>query len=74
MIPGQRVRVRPASPIVQRHELPAETQGTIVCSYRVRCRANGPERVDVRLAGDTIIWGVAADEFEVIEEPLARAS
>lgn len=65
MAPGQRVRVRPASHIAQRKDVPLDEQGTVLCCYKVRARA--AERIDVRFSSSTI-WGVAADEFEPIEE------
>lgn len=65
---GQRVRIRAASPIAKRDELSPETVGTVMCSYKVRSRPGAPERLDVRFSGDTILWGVAAEEFEPVED------
>jgi hypothetical protein len=67
MTPGQRVRVRPASRMAQRKDIPAEALGVVICSYRVRSRLGEPERVDVRLS-NTTLWGVPPDEFEVVGE------
>ena len=67
MSPGQRVRVRPASHLAQRRDAAAGEQATILCCYRVRSRAFN-ERVDVRFASNTVMWGVAADEFEPVED------
>ena len=66
LTPGQRVRVRPASHLAQRHDAAAGEQGTVICSYRVRARGC-PERLDVRFSSNTIMWGVAAEEFEAVE-------
>ena len=45
MTPGQRVRVRPASRIAQRKDVPAEAQGTVLCCYKILARCAAPERV-----------------------------
>ena len=74
MTPGQRVRVRAASHIAQRKDAPAGEQGTILCCYKVRGRAV-EERVDVKFSSNAVLWGVAADEFELVDGPeLCRAS
>lgn len=65
---GQRVRLRAASPIAKRDELAPGAVGTVICSYMVRARAGSPERVDVKFSQNTIMWGVAANEFETIED------
>jgi hypothetical protein len=48
----------------------------VLCCYKILARCAAPERVDVKLASNEIIWGAAADEFEVIDEhpELAHAS
>ena len=71
MAPGQRVRVRPASAIAKRNELPLEALGTVLCSYNVRSKTTARERLDVKFSSQTIMWGVAADEFELIEDSAA---
>ena len=65
---GQRVRLRAASPIVKRDEMAADAVGTVICSYRVRARVGAPERLDVKFPSNTFMWGVAAEEFETVEE------
>jgi hypothetical protein len=65
MTPGQRVRVRPASPLARRKDAAADETGTILCCYKVRGHAN--ERVDVQFSSKAILWGVSADEFEPVE-------
>lgn len=65
---GQRVRLRAASPIAKRDEMSADAVGTVICSYRVRARPSAPERLDVQFSGKTIMWGVAANEFETVED------
>ena len=70
---GQRVRIRAASPIAKRDELSPDAVGTVLCSYKVRSRPGAPEKLDVRFAGDTVMWGVAADEFEPIEDKRSLA-
>ena len=68
MTVGQRVRIRAASPICKRDGVPPDAVGTVLCSYRVRSRPGSPERLDVRFSNATVMWGVAANEFEAIEE------
>lgn len=65
---GQRVRLRSASPIARRDHTAAEAIGTVLCSYKARTRTSFPERVDVRFSAETVMWGVAANEFELVEE------
>ena len=65
---GQRVRLRSASPIARRDHTAAAAIGTVLCSYKVRARSGFPERVDVRFSADTVMWGVAANEFETVED------
>lgn len=65
MTPGQRVRVRPASHLAQRKDAAAGEQGTVICCYTVRGRS--AEKVDVRTASNAVLWGVSADEFELLE-------
>ena len=71
MTPGQRVRVRPASHIAQRKDAAAGEQGTVLCCYKVRGRS-AAERLDVRFASNTVMWGVAADQFEPIDGSEAK--
>ena len=66
MSPGQRVRVRPASHIARRKDAAPGEQATVLCCYKVRGRDS--EKVDVRLASNNVMWGVAADEFELVDE------
>lgn len=68
MKPGQRVRLKSASPIAKRDELSSEAVGTVICCYTVRARGGAPERLDVKFSGNTVMWGVAADEFEAVED------
>lgn len=70
---GQRVRVRAASPIAKRDNLAPDAVGTVICCYTVRARGSSPERIDVKFSGNTVMWGVAADEFEAVEESAAIA-
>ena len=65
---GQRVRVRSASPIAKRDDLPANAIGTVLCCYQVRARSGSPERVDVKFSDTSVMWGVAANEFEEVDE------
>lgn len=65
---GQRVRLRAASPIARRDASARDAVGTVICSYKVRARVGSPERVDVKFASNTVMWGVAANEFETIED------
>ncbi|MDE2362671.1 MAG: hypothetical protein KGM42_08325 [Hyphomicrobiales bacterium] len=74
MTPGQRVRVKAASPIAQRKDAAAGELGTVLCCYTVHGRETS-ERVDVRFASNAILWGVAADQFEPADgAEISRAS
>ncbi|HPG04251.1 MAG: hypothetical protein KDJ20_05525 [Hyphomicrobiales bacterium] len=48
--------------------MPTEAVGTVLCSYRVRARAGAPEKLDVKFTGNTVMWGVAAEEFETVDD------
>lgn len=65
MTPGQRVRVKNASNLARRKDAAAGETATILCCYKVRGRTS--ERVDVKFASETVLWGVSADEFEPLE-------
>lgn len=65
---GQRVRLRAASPIAKRDDMRPDAVGTVLCSYRVRRRVGSPERIDVKFSENSVMWGVAANEFEEIED------
>ncbi|MFV0280979.1 MAG: hypothetical protein ACK5JM_09520 [Rhodoblastus sp.] len=68
MKPGQRVRLRAASPIAQRDEAAADAIGVVLCCYEVRCRSGASERLDVRFSANNVLWGVGIGEFEAVED------
>ena len=68
MVNGPPVRVIPTSPLARALDLSPETLGTVLCCYRSCCKTGGPvERVDVRFSEREIVWGGAADQFEVVD-------
>lgn len=67
MMNGQIVRVRSTSPLTHALDIAPETLGFIVCCYRQRKASGHAERVDVRLADNRMVWGVAADQFEPVD-------
>ncbi|MDE2579433.1 MAG: hypothetical protein KGL46_11550 [Hyphomicrobiales bacterium] len=65
---GQKVRVREASLLARGLTIPANALGEIICRYTVRARGcASPERYDVRIADNAVIWGVAAQEIEPVD-------
>ena len=70
---GEKVRLRPASPVAREWGLSAPVEGVVMCQYRILARgAREPDRVDVRLAGGGIVWGGAAADFEPCEPESLR--
>jgi hypothetical protein len=66
---GQKVRLKAASPLKQRLNLPPEALGAVLCSYRVLRGADAAvRRLDVRFSSDLIIWGAPDDQFEPVED------
>lgn len=69
MITGQRVRVRTSSHVARDWKIPSDSQGVVVCSYRLFTRGRiGQERLDVRFTPNTMIWGRPADGFELVDD------
>jgi hypothetical protein len=63
----ERVRIKPSSAIGRDWQLPPDAEGTVICRYRLTTRcATRVERLDVKFAGERMIWGGPADEFEVV--------
>jgi hypothetical protein len=66
---GQKVRLKSASPLKQRLNLPPGAQGAVLCAYRLLRSADlEPHRVDVRFGPELVVWGAPDDQFEAIEE------
>ena len=67
MMNGQKVRIRPASPLARAFNLAPDILGTVICAYSARARGRVEiERVDVRFANNEMVWGGAADQFEIV--------
>lgn len=67
---GQKVQVRPASPVVADRRISPNARGTVLCSYRLLRRGiKNSERLDVRMEPGYVVWAVPADEFEPVGEP-----
>jgi hypothetical protein len=68
---GQKVRLKAASPLKQRLNLPADAMGAVMCSYRLLRGASGHYRVDVRFGPELVVWGAPDDQFETVEDDVA---
>ena len=71
---GQKVRVRPTSPVAREWRIPPGSLGTVVCSYELMAGRARRERVDVRFSPGPMIWGSPAEEYEVIGESAEHAN
>ena len=66
---GQKVRLKTASPLKQRLNLPPEAQGAVICSYRLlRGGKAAARRLDVRFSSELVLWGAPDDQFEAIDD------
>jgi hypothetical protein len=65
---GQKVRLKAASPLKERLDLPPEALGAVLCCYSVR-RFSGAatQKLDVSF-GKLVVWGVPDDQFEAVDE------
>lgn len=65
---GDRVRFRPGSTVPAGFNVPANSTGTVLAAYALLARLNPPARecVDVAIGRDLIIWGLRADQLEVV--------
>jgi hypothetical protein len=65
---GDRVRFRPGARAPVHRRVPPEATGTVLTCYRVLSRRKPPgqECVDVVLGANLILWGLQADELEVV--------
>lgn len=68
---GQKVRLKPTSPLKQRLNLPSEALGAVLCSYQLLRGVDGARRLDVRFAPGLVVWGAPDDQFEAVEDELA---
>lgn len=69
---GQKVRLKTASPLKQRFNLPPEALGAVICSYRLlRGAERSAERLDVRFGPELVVWGAPDDQFEAIDDDVA---
>ena len=71
---GERVRLRLKSPAARDCGISSPIEGVVMCQYRILARgAPAPDRVDVRLATGSVVWGGAEADFEACE-PENRAN
>lgn len=68
---GQKVRLKSASPLKQRLNLPSEALGAVLCSYNLLRGADGAQRLDVRFGPGLVVWGAPDDQFEAVEDEIA---
>jgi hypothetical protein len=72
MIAGQKVRLKAASPLKQRLNLPPEALGAVLCSYGLlRPTGSATRRVDVSFGPSLVVWGVPDDQFEMVGDEAA---
>ncbi len=74
---GQLVRIKSASPLAGRFQLTPKDSGTVLCQYKLLAPScSSRERMDVRLPGGRVVWGVPADAFEPVDDAaeVSRAS
>lgn len=75
VIPEQRIRLRPSSPLAREWNLPPDAEGTVICRYRILARRSlDADRLDVRFGPRLVVWGAPAVEFEAIDEPLPSSA
>jgi len=66
---GQKVRLKDASPLKQRLDLPPEALGAVICSYRLlRASDAATHRLDVQFGPELVVWGVPDDQFEAVDD------
>ena len=68
---GQKVRLKAASPLNQRLNLPADALGAVLCSYQLLRGNSSAHRVDVRFGPELVVWGAPDDQFEAVEDDVA---
>ncbi len=68
---GQKVRLKAASPLKHRLNLPPGALGAVLCSYGLLRQTSGTRRVDVRFGPSLVVWGVPDDQFETVEDDVA---
>jgi len=69
---GQKVRLKAASPLKQRLNLPPEALGAVLCSYGLlRSPEGATRRLDVSFGPSLVVWGVPDDQFETVEDDVA---
>ena len=75
MMTGQKVRVKPSSPIARDWQLPPDHAGTVICSYSLLTkRGGGREWLDVQIRRGLIVWASAAENYELIVEGASPAA
>lgn len=66
---GEKVRIKPASPLGMRLNLPINAEGSVLCRYRLlRGHEASPQRLDVRFGPHLVLWGAPDDQFETVRE------
>jgi hypothetical protein len=68
---GQKVRLKAASPLKKRLNLPPEALGAVLCSYRLLRAAARSEMLDVRFSPEVVVWGAPDDQFEPVDDEAA---
>lgn len=72
MYAGQKVRLKAASPLLRRLNIPPNALGAVLCSYQLLRRVGAAtRRLDVRFGPGLIVWGAPDDQFEAVEDDFA---
>ncbi len=65
---GQKVRLKPSSPLGAQLKIPREAHGAVLCRYRLLRGEAEAHRLDVRFGPELVVWGAPDDQFETVEE------
>jgi hypothetical protein len=65
---GQKVRLKPMSPLGAQLKIPHEAQGAVLCRYRLLRGDAAGHRLDVRFGPELVVWGAPDDQFETVED------
>ncbi|MBB4199673.1 hypothetical protein GGD83_003494 [Rhodoblastus sphagnicola] len=64
MITGETVRLKTASPLARRLNLPREAVGAVMCRYSLLRGGRSAQKLDVQFGPGLVVWGAPAEAFE----------
>jgi hypothetical protein len=73
MITGEHVRLKTASPLARRLNLPKEAVGAVICRYHLLRGGASAQRLDVQFGPELFLWGAPAEAFEPAAKEKASA-